>query len=122
MMRKISRKLLRKNFIKSKSAIKMYILIAVFALQNSVVFAATTGTSRFPWRTMLESILSEFTGWLPLTLGAIAIAVTGILMAFGFGGQMLKTGFQVIIGVTIAIAAVTIIQMIAGDAGGLLFR
>lgn len=99
---------------------KIFSLATVCMLHASIAFASTSSSSRFPWRTMLTSLMEEFTGFLPLTLGAIAIGVTGILMAFGFGGQMIKTGFNIVIGVTVAIAGVTFVQLIAGDAGGLL--
>ena len=111
-----------KSKIKGSYKYKILSSLATFLIVHSYCFAASTTSSRFPWRTMLTSLKEEFTGFIPITLGAIGIAFTGLMMMFGYGGELMKTGFKIVIGVTIAIAGVSLIDLLAGDAGGLVFK
>ena len=58
------------------------IVVILFAASN-----ALASGSGMPWETPLNQILNSITGPVAKALGAIAIAATGLALAFGEGGR-----------------------------------
>jgi type IV secretion system protein VirB2 len=79
--------------------------------------AASTG---FPWESPLEQVLNSFSGPVARTLGAIAILLLGLGIAFSEGGSMMRKALWVVLGLAIAFNATTWFLDFLGKAGGLL--
>lgn len=82
------------------------------------VFAAETG---LPWESPLEKILNSLTGPVAKILGVIAIVIAGFGIAFGEAGSGMRRLFQVILGLSIAFTASTMVVSLFGFSGGAVF-
>jgi|GEM_PF-1162951 len=81
-------------------------------------------TIKMPWSTGINSLQSELTGPIPKIAATIAVAGTGMMMAFGEMSGLAKKGVQVVFGMGIAIGAVNLVSVVTGDAtivSGLIF-
>lgn len=99
------------------------LMLSVLLLMPQICDAATMGSSRtMPWSEGINAIAAELTGPIPRILAVIAVATTGMMMAFGEMGQSMKKGVQIVFGVSIAILAVQLVGIITtGEATGVLF-
>ena len=81
-------------------------------------FAASTG---LPWESPLQKILASLTGPVAKTLGVIAIVIAGFGIAFGEAGSGMRRIFQVVLGLSIAFTASTLVVSLFGFSGGTVF-
>jgi len=91
-------------------------VITTFLISNA--YATETG---MPWETPLEKILNSLTGPVAKTLGVIAIVLAGFGIAFGEAGSGLRKIFQIVLGLSIAFTASSLIVSLFGFSGGLGF-
>jgi type IV secretion system protein VirB2 len=92
------------------------VLVITFFISN--VYAAETG---MPWEGPLEKILNSLTGPVAKTLGVVAIVLAGFGIAFGEAGSGLRKIFQIVLGLSIAFTASSLIVSLFGFSGGLVF-
>lgn len=101
--------------------LKNYLIYASFFLTTFIisnVYATETG---MPWEGPLEKILNSLTGPVAKTLGVIAIVLAGLGIAFGEAGSGLRKIFQIVLGLSIAFTASSLIVSLFGFSGGLGF-
>lgn len=82
------------------------------------VYASDTG---LPWESPLEKILHSLTGPVAKVLGVIAIVLAGFGVAFGESGSGMRRIFQVVLGLSIAFTASTLVVSLFGFSGGAVF-
>jgi type IV secretion system protein VirB2 len=104
------------NLFKKWTA-RCYFFFVLFLL-SPALFAAETG---LPWESPLEKILNSLTGPVAKILGVIAIVIAGFGIAFGEGGSGMRRLFQVILGLSIAFTASTMVVSLFGFSGGAVF-
>ena len=73
----------------------------VLALATTAVFAQS-----MPWEGPICKIAQSFSGPVAKSISVIAIVICGLLMAFGELGGVFKTVLGLLMGVTMAVAAV----------------
>jgi type IV secretory pathway VirB2 component (pilin) len=66
--------------------------------------ASGSGTA-MPWETPLQSIADSITGPVAKAVGVLAIAITGLGMAFSEGGSWVRKGLSIVFGLAIAFTA-----------------
>lgn len=93
-------------------------LIVVLLFTASNALAAGSG---MPWETPLTQILNSITGPVAKAIGAIAIAATGLALAFGEGGGGFRKILQIAFGLSIAFTATSFGIGFFGFAGGVAF-
>lgn len=89
-------------------------LIFALILISANAYAAETG---LPWESPLEKILASLTGPVAKVLGVLAIVVAGFGIAFGEAGSGMRRLFQVVLGLSIAFTASSLIMSLFGFAG-----
>ena len=105
------------------SKVKVMATAFIFNLALSpVCLAGSTSSRAWPWRTFLQSLIDELTGPLPIALGTLGIAYVMFSMFSGNAGEGTKKGILIILAVSIALFAPTIMSWITADAGGLLIK
>jgi type IV secretion system protein VirB2 len=67
-------------------------------------WASGSGTA-MPWETPLQSIADSITGPVAKAIGVLAIAITGLGMAFSEGGSWVRRGLSIVFGLAIAFTA-----------------
>jgi len=97
---------------------KFFLLVLISLLIPVSAFASGTG---MPWETPMDQILNSITGpW--LRFGSIAaIIFTGLALAFGEMGGILRKSVQVVLGLSVACAATSWGISFFGFSGGLGF-
>jgi type IV secretion system protein TrbC len=96
---------------------KIWIILILFLVSNSV-YAATTG---LPWEVPLEKILNSLTGPVAKVLGVAAIVIAGFGIAFGEVGSGVRRIFQIVLGLSIAFTASSLVVSLFGFSGGAVF-
>lgn len=86
----------------------------VLALGASAVFAQA-----MPWEGPICKIAQSFSGPVAKSVSVIAIVICGLLMAFGELGGVFKTVLGLLMGVTMAVAAVQWMGAFTSGGGGL---
>lgn len=81
-------------------------------------FATSTG---LPWESPLEKILDSLTGPVAKILGVIAIVLAGFGIAFGEASSGMRRIFQIVLGLSIAFTASTLVVSLFGFSGGAVF-
>ena len=71
-----------------------------------LVAATTAYADSMPWEGPICKIASSFSGPVAKSISVIAIVICGLLMAFGELGGVFKTILGLLMGVTMAVAAV----------------
>lgn len=89
-----------------------FIFTMVFLAGNA--FAEETG---LPWEGPLEKILNSLTGPVAKILGVLAIVIAGFGIAFGEAGSGMRRLFQVVLGLSIAFTASSLIVSLFGFGG-----
>jgi len=80
---------------------------------SSGICEAATTTS-MPWSTGVTALETEISGPLPKIAGILAVAVTGMMMAFGEMQGMAKKGVQITFGLAIAISSASMVATLTG--------
>ena len=93
-------------------------VILLFYTSTSCALAAQTG---LPWETPLQKILDSLTGPVAKILGVISIVIAGLGIAFGESGSGTKRIFQIVLGLSIAFTASTLVVTLFGFSGGAAF-
>jgi len=91
-------------------------IILLLTMTNT--YASATG---LPWEGPLQKILDSLTGPVAKILGVIAIAIAGFGIAFGEAGSGMRRVFQVVLGLSIAFTASTLVVTLFGFSGGTAF-
>lgn len=81
-------------------------------------YAADTG---MPWEGPLEKILASLTGPVAKVLGVISIVIAGLGLAFGESGGSMRRIFQIVLGLSIAFTASSLVVSLFGFSGGVVF-
>lgn len=91
----------------------------VLHLLIGIAEASAGGTSRtWPWTTFLRSLAQEFTGPLPTILGIFGIVGSAFSLYSGHAGEGTRKFLILILVVSIALTAPTLISWLTSDAGG----
>lgn len=109
----------RLNLNKCKSLLKssLVTVLGTLALISSA-YASSTG---LPWEGPLQKILDSLTGPVAKILGVIAIVIAGFGIAFGEAGSGMRRIFQIVLGLSIAFTASTLVISLFGFSGGVAF-
>jgi len=91
--------------------------IAVFGLIINT-YASETG---LPWEGPLEKIMQSLTGPVAKILGVISIVLAGFGIAFGESGGAMRRIFQIVLGLSIAFTASSLVVSLFGFSGGAVF-
>ena len=112
----------RKHYFLARKIAKMLAAILVVGVCNllllSCAYATTTG---LPWEGPLQKILDSLTGPVAKILGVIAIVIAGFGIAFGEAGSGMRRIFQIVLGLSIAFTASTLVVSLFGFSGGAVF-
>ncbi len=98
--------------------LRQTIKLAVVVVILSAASNALASGSGMPWETPLSQILNSITGPVAKALGAIAIAATGLALAFGEGGHGFRKILQIAFGLSIAFTATSFGIGFFGFGGG----
>lgn len=79
---------------------------------------AAGGATAMPWDGPLQTIADSITGPVAKAIGVIAIAVTGLGVAFAEGGSWVRRGLSIVFGLAIAFTASSFAVSFFGFAGG----
>jgi type IV secretion system protein VirB2 len=93
------------------------LVVSFFCLINSA-YAAETG---LPWEGPLEKILASLTGPVAKAVGVVAIVLAGFGVAFGESGGSMRRVFQIVLGLSIAFTASSLVVNLFGFSGGAIF-
>lgn len=93
-------------------------LVLFFLLLPALAHASGSG---MPWETPLQNILNSMSGTVAKVLGVLAIIITGIGLAFGESGGLLKKILSIVFGLSIAFSAATFGLPFFGFTGGCAF-
>ena len=99
-----------------KQVKKTIISITTLCILPITSYAATTG--KYPWDKTFSDFSSDLTSSTVMTIGIIAIAFCGLFIAFGDLQGGAKKGLYVALGISIALAAPSILAHIGGNAAG----
>jgi type IV secretion system protein TrbC len=107
---------LSKNWQKFSYLVLNTIVLILSTISN--VYAAETS---MPWERPLEKILASLTGPVAKSLGVIAIVIAGFGIAFGESGGTMRRIFQIVLGLSIAFTASSLVVSLFGFSGGVTF-
>lgn len=93
-------------------------VIAMLCLIPGSAFASGTG---MPWEGPLTTILESITGPVAKIAGVVAICITGLALAFGEGGGLMRKILGIVFGLSIAFSASSFGLSFFGYGGGLGF-
>jgi len=96
----------------------LYWAVILLAFLPVTTFAAETG---LPWESPLQKILDSLTGPVAKILGVIVIVIAGFGIAFGEAGSGMRRIFQIVLGLSIAFTASSLIVSLFGFTGGAVF-
>lgn len=103
--------------MKTQTLLRMATMAIVLSVSANC-FAAGSG---MPWEGPLELILDSITGPVAKVFGVLAIAFTGLAMAFSEGGGIVKKMLNVVMGLCIAFSASSFFLDFFGYGSGLGF-
>lgn len=93
---------------------RLWVFVGSMMIFVGNAYADATG---LPWEGPLEKILNSLTGPVAKILGVIAIVIAGFGIAFGEAGSGMRRLFQVVLGLSIAFTASSLIVSLFGFAG-----
>ncbi len=83
--------------------------------------AEAAGGTAMPWEGPLQALADSVTGPVAKAIGVVAIAVTGLGVAFAEGGSWVRRGLGIVFGLAIAFTASTFAASFFGFTGGAVF-
>ena len=98
-----------------------FLLISTMVGTFGIILSALAAETGLPWEGPLEKILASLTGPVAKVLGVIAIVLAGFGIAFGESGGTMRRIFQIVLGLSIAFTASTLVVSLFGFAGGATF-
>ena len=87
----------------------------------NTAFASTTDGAAMPWEGPLQKIMDSISGPVAKILGVIVIVLAGLGIAFGESGSGVRKLFQVVLGLSIAFTAASIVATLFNKSGGVIF-
>jgi len=93
-------------------------LAAVSALAPDFALAAA---QNLPWEAPLENIVESLSGPVVTSLSIAAIVVAGLTYAFSEGGGMMRRSSGMVVGLSIAALAATLVTELFGVSQGFAF-
>lgn len=84
-------------------------------------FATATNGQALPWEGPLQRIMESISGPVAKIIGVIVIVMAGLGIAFGESGTGVRRMFQVVLGLSIAFTAASIIATLYNRSGGVAF-
>lgn len=97
---------------------QLYVTLIITFFVMPSVYAAATG---LPWESPLQKILDSISGPVAKILGVLAIIIAGFGIAFGESGGGMRRIFQIVLGLSIAFTASSLIVNLFGFTGGVAF-
>jgi type IV secretion system protein TrbC len=82
---------------------------------------AAGGGTAMPWEGPLQTVADSITGPVAKAIGVIAIAVTGLGVAFAEGGSWVRRGLGIVFGLAIAFTASSFAASFFNFTGGAAF-
>jgi len=95
-------------------------LVGLIAYGLTAVPAHAATNADMPWEGPLQTILDSITGPVAEIIAILAIAVTGLALAFGDSSGGFRKLIQIVFGLSIAFAATTLVTNFFGFGGGAL--
>ncbi|OPY75011.1 MAG: TrbC/VIRB2 family protein [Syntrophorhabdus sp. PtaU1.Bin050] len=105
--------------MKPKMVLPGFLILGMILLLPVLANASGSG---LPWETPLQKILDSISGPVAKIAGVIAICLTGLGLAFGEGGGLLRKCLGIVFGLSIAFSASSFGLSFFGFAGGCLMR
>jgi len=105
--------------MKPKTVLSGFLILSMVVLLPMLAHASGSG---LPWETPLQKILDSISGPVAKIAGVIAICLTGLGLAFGEGGGLLRKCLGIVFGLSIAFSASSFGLSFFGFAGGCLMR
>ncbi len=99
----------------ASSAAALALILALTAASSA---QAAGGGAAMPWETPLQNLADSITGPVARAIGIIAIAVTGLGVAFAEGGSWVRRGLGIVFGLAIAFTASSFAVSFFGFTGG----
>jgi type IV secretion system protein TrbC len=109
-----------KNQISKVVSLYRMLVQALFVILLSIADAYATSTG-LPWESPLQKILDSLTGPVAKVLGVVAIVLAGFGIAFGEAGSGMRRIFQIVLGLSIAFTASSLVVSLFGFSGGVSF-
>jgi len=97
---------------------EVVVLVTVYLVMPVIAHAAGSG---LPWEGPLQRILDSIAGPVAKVVGVIAIVVTGLGLAFGESGGLMRKILSIVFGLSIAFSASSFALSFFGFAGGCAF-
>ncbi|HEX7943255.1 MAG TPA: TrbC/VirB2 family protein [Phenylobacterium sp.] len=106
----------------SPDRLRLRVLLGVLVLAGLAGQAhAAGGGASMPWETPLQTVADSITGPVAKAIGVIAIAITGLGVAFAEGGSWVRRGLGIIFGLAIAFTASSFALSFFSFTGGAAF-
>ena len=93
------------------------VMLGAFGLIMSA-YASETG---LPWEGPLQKITASLTGPVAKVVGVVAIVLAGFGIAFGESGGSMRRILQIVLGLSIAFTASSLVASLFGFSGGAVF-
>jgi type IV secretory pathway VirB2 component (pilin) len=77
-----------------------------------ILTQVTAAYAQLPWDSTLSTVESDMTGTVAKILSVVAVVIAGVGFAHSEDGSWKKTGFKVALGVTIAMAAASWVNVL----------
>jgi type IV secretion system protein TrbC len=108
---------MRKNVISfnQERVVSTTLTMALMLILPAMAYA---GGSGMPWEGPLQNILDSLTGPVAKIAGVAAIVITGLALAFGEGGGLMRKILGIVFGLSIAFSASTFGLSFFGYGGG----
>ncbi|OPY77652.1 MAG: TrbC/VIRB2 family protein [Syntrophorhabdus sp. PtaU1.Bin153] len=105
--------------MKLRTVLPGFLILSVVVSFPVLAHASGSG---LPWETPLQKILDSISGPVAKIAGVIAICLTGLGLAFGEGGGLLRKCLGIVFGLSIAFSASSFGLSFFGFAGGCFVR
>lgn len=120
----ISNNMAKNNAQKSswlRQKLRFYFALVLFLNALFIPAIAMAATTGLPWEGPLQKILDSLTGPVAKILGVVAIVIAGFGIAFGEAGGGMRRIFQIVLGLSIAFTASSLVVSLFGFSGGAIF-
>jgi type IV secretory pathway VirB2 component (pilin) len=97
------------------------LLLSLYTLLILMPSAYASETTSLPWEGPLQKILESLTGPVAKILGVIVIMIAGFGLAFGESSGGVRRLLQIVLGLSIAFTASTLVVSLFGFSGGAVF-
>ncbi|MDR1057827.1 MAG: TrbC/VirB2 family protein [Coxiellaceae bacterium] len=99
----------------------LHFIIAITLGVYGLILNINAAETGLPWEGPLEKILASLTGPVAKVLGVIAIVLAGFGIAFGESDGTMRRIFQIVLGLSIAFTASSLVVSLFGFSGGVTF-